>query len=145
MYITVKILQGKECKLEVTDSTKICDIKERVAQSLNVVPTLQRLVYKGKTLTDTACLHEYNIIDGAKIHLMVRKDGNTNATESLTPTKPTIKPDFYYDLHVYLRKHLTEEQTTKVISEFRKNYQGMINSMNFDDIERLAANNFTEF
>ncbi|XP_063600920.1 ubiquitin-like protein 4A [Penaeus indicus] len=148
MKVTVKILQGSECNLEVSGTTRIRDLKDKVEIILNVSPSAQRLVFRGKTLTDETSLEEAGITDGAKIHLMVKKGElsspslGASSSNSVSST-PTV--DFFAQLDTFLRKHLTQEQTTQVVNEFRKNCQLMVDSMNFDDIERFAASNFTEF
>lgn len=148
MKVTVKILQGSECNLEVSGTTRIRDLKDKVEIILNVSPSAQRLVFRGKTLTDETSLEEAGITDGAKIHLMVKKGELSSpslgaSSSNSVSSNPTV--DFFAQLDTFLRKHLTQEQTTQVVIEFRKNCQLMMDSMNFDDIERFAASNFTEF
>ncbi|ROT72183.1 ubiquitin-like protein 4A [Penaeus vannamei] len=148
MKVTVKILQGSECNLEVSGTTRIRDLKDKVEIILNVSPSAQRLVFRGKTLTDETSLEEAGITDGAKIHLMVKKGELSSpslgaSSSNSVSSNPTV--DFFAQLDTFLRKHLTQEQTTQVVNEFRKNCQLMMDSMNFDDIERFAASNFTEF
>ncbi|XP_042888021.1 ubiquitin-like protein 4A [Penaeus japonicus] len=148
MKVTVKILQGSECSLEVSGTTRIRDLKDKVEIILNVSPSAQRLVFRGKTLTDETSLDEAGITDGAKIHLMVKKGELSSpslgaSSSNSVSSNPTV--DFFAQLDTFLRKHLTQEQTTQVVNEFRKNCQLMVDSMNFDDIERFAASNFTEF
>ncbi|XP_045585774.1 ubiquitin-like protein 4A [Procambarus clarkii] len=148
MKVTVKILQGSECSMEVPGSSKISEVKNIVEEFLEIAPHAQRLVYKGKTLADETTLDEAGITDGAKIHLMVKKGDITSPSSAASSSKKLESPsamDFFAQLDSFLSKHLTREQTTKVVSEFRKNCQLMVDSMNFDDIERFAASNFTEF
>ncbi|XP_037802176.1 ubiquitin-like protein 4A [Penaeus monodon] len=148
MKVTVKILRGSECSLEVSGTTRIRDLKDKVEIILNVSPSSQRLVFRGKTLTDETSLEEAGITDGAKIYLMVKKGELSSpslgaSSSNSVSSSPTV--DFFAQLDTFLRKHLTQEQTTQVVNEFRKNCQLMVDSMNFDDIERFAASNFTEF
>ncbi|XP_071540903.1 ubiquitin-like protein 4A [Panulirus ornatus] len=146
MKITVKILQGSECNVEVLETAKVSEVKDIVCENLSVPPSAQRLVYKGKTLSDEITLEEAGITDGAKIHLMGKKgemaspSGGAGSSKNVAATS-----DFFIQLESFLSKHLTQEQTTKVVSEFKKSCQLMVDSMNFDDIERFAASNFTEF
>ncbi|KAG0730003.1 Ubiquitin-like protein 4A [Chionoecetes opilio] len=145
MRLTVKILQGSECSVNVSESSKVCEVKACVEQALNVPVSSQRLVYKGKTLS----AEELGVSDGGKIHLMVKKgEGVTGVPpapgSSHTPASaPAL--DFFMQLDSFLGKHLTQEQTDKVVNEFRKNCQLMVDSMNFEDIERFAASNCTKF
>ncbi|XP_066947311.1 ubiquitin-like protein 4A [Macrobrachium rosenbergii] len=148
MKVTVKMLHGGQCSMEVSGDTKISEMKTMVDEFLFVAPHLQRLVFKGKTLSEEMTVDDAGITEGAKIHLMVKKSESPSPANGAGSSKnispgPTI--DFFAQLSSFLSKHLTEEQTAKVVSEFRKNCQLMIDSMNFDDIERFAASNFTEF
>ena len=64
------------------------------------------------------------MIDGGKIHLMVKKGEGINnifpaAGSSKTPTSPPAL-DFFKQLDTFLGKHLTQDQTNKVVNEFRK-------------------------
>lgn len=149
MRLTVKILQGSECTINVPETTKVGEVKTSVEQALNVSAGSQRLVYKGKTLSDEMNLREVGVTDGGKIHLMVKKGEGVASTppapgSSKTPGSPPAL-DFFVQLDTFLAKHLTQEQTNKVVNEFRKNCQLMVDSMNFEDIERFAASNCTEF
>lgn len=148
MKVTVKMLNGGQCSMEVSGDTKVAEMKTMVDEFLFVAPHLQRLVFKGKNLSEEMTLDDAGIIEGAKIHLMVKKGESTspgNGAGSSKNVSPSPTIDFFAQLATFLSKHLTEEQTTRVVSEFRKNCQLMIESMNFDDIERFAASNFTEF
>lgn len=77
-------------------------------------------------------LTEAGVTEATKIHMMVKKgDGvapNTTTTtnsissaagSSKTPATPPPL-DFFVQLDTFLSKHLTQEQTNKVVNEFRK-------------------------
>ncbi|CAL4161566.1 unnamed protein product, partial [Meganyctiphanes norvegica] len=100
--------------------------------------------------SDEMTLDEAAITEGGKIHLMVKKSDNNpalaaSAGVSKVATNSLPHVDFFAQLETFLNKHLTNDQTVQVVSEFRKNCLLMMDSMNFDDIERLASSNFTEF
>ncbi|KAK4297098.1 hypothetical protein Pmani_030459 [Petrolisthes manimaculis] len=147
MKVTVKILQGSECTLNVPETTKVFEVKSSAEKMLSVSPSSQRLVYKGKTLSDDMTLKEAGVSDGGKIHLMVKKGEAVHGTGGAGSSKSTPQQqfDFFLQLDTFLSKHLTQEQTSLVVGEFKKNCQLMVDSMNFDDIERFAASNCTEF
>ncbi|KAL7637136.1 UNVERIFIED_CONTAM: hypothetical protein RMT77_011848 [Armadillidium vulgare] len=134
MKIYVKMLQGAEKLYEVNSHTTGAELKQKVAKDLNIDESSQRLVFKGKPVSDEIVLSSIGIGENARIHLMVKKG----------ESKPS-STNFYVQLDTLLRNHLSHEQTLKVIGEFKKNCQVMIDSMNFDDIERFAASNFTQF
>lgn len=136
MIITVKILQGKECSLEVTTSSLISSIKQQVAMELDIPVDQQRLVFKGKTLADGQCLRDYNIVDGNKLHLFVRKNEEPTDTPENTPTSV-----LWDHLQKTLDKYYTPENTRKILEEFKKNFEHTYKSLSLDDIERLAIYN----
>ncbi|KAG0430952.1 hypothetical protein HPB47_022227 [Ixodes persulcatus] len=73
MFISVKILQGQECTIEVSASSSISAVKQLVAQELQIPVDQQRLVFRGKTLSDGLSLEDYNIEEGNRLHLFVLK------------------------------------------------------------------------
>ncbi|MPC33426.1 Ubiquitin-like protein 4A-A [Portunus trituberculatus] len=111
---------------EVPETTKVSEVKTSVEHALNVPASSQRLVYKGKTLSDEMSLREVGVTDGGKIHLMVKKGEGVASTppapgSSKTPGSPPAL-DFFVQLDTFLGKHLTQEQTNKVVNEFRKGH-----------------------
>ena len=77
-------------------------------------------------------IDEAGIIEGAKIHLMVKKSETPSPANSAGSSKnfsPGSTVDFFSQLATFLNKHLTEEQTTKVVSEFRKVREAKFNSV----------------
>lgn len=130
MLISVKILKGEECTIEVSASTSIISVKQLVAQQLQIPVHQQKLVFKGKTLSDSQCLCDYNIVDGNKLHLFISK-GAQSASSSI----------FWDQLLKFLEKHFTPSDAMKVLEEFKKNQASKMASLSLDDLERLAALN----
>ncbi|CAN0024219.1 unnamed protein product [Lampetra fluviatilis] len=50
MIVSVKLLQGGECSLEVSESDLVSRLKELVERELKVPSEQQRLLFKGKPL-----------------------------------------------------------------------------------------------
>lgn len=73
---------------------------------------------------DEMTLREVGVTEGGKIHLMVKKgEGVANASPAAGSSKTPVSPpalDFFMQLDAFLGKHLTQEQTNKVVNEFRK-------------------------
>ncbi|XP_013773809.1 ubiquitin-like protein 4A-B isoform X2 [Limulus polyphemus] len=134
MLISVKILQGKECSIEVAASTSINDVKQLVAQQLDIPVDQQRLVFKGKTLSDGSSLCDYNIVEGNKLHLFVRKEEKDASSMS----QSTVLWD---ELENFLLKHFTPNDAKKVLMEFKKDFTSSVTSLSLDDIERIAITN----
>ncbi|WWC87550.1 uncharacterized protein L201_002440 [Kwoniella dendrophila CBS 6074] len=73
--VTIKCLKPSltlPITANLTDT--VTDLKSQIAKSSSSAPSVdsQRLLLKGKALTDTKLLKEYDIKDGATIHLMVK-------------------------------------------------------------------------
>ncbi|GIY68857.1 ubiquitin-like protein 4A [Caerostris darwini] len=131
MLISVKILKGGECDIEVSASASINSVKQIVAEQLRIPVDQQRLVFRGKTLLDSETLCDYNIVEGNKLHLFVLKDAPSEEEESA--------PDFFEQLHKCLEKYFSPSDTEKVIEEFRKNLSDQLRHLSLDDIERFAT------
>ncbi|GFT41664.1 ubiquitin-like protein 4A [Nephila pilipes] len=134
MLISVKILKGGECDIEVSATASINSVKQIVAEQLRIPVDQQKLVFKGKTLLDSETLCDYNIEEGNKIHLFVQED--EQQTESV-PEEPI--PDFYEQLQKFLQKHFSPADALKVLEEFRKNLADQLRHLSLDDIERIAT------
>lgn len=69
-------------------------------------------------------LREVGVTDGGKIHLMVKKGEGVASTPPAPGSSKTLGSppalDFFVQLDTFLAKHLTQEQTNKVVNEFRK-------------------------
>lgn len=67
-------------------------------------------------------LNEAGISDGGKIHLMVKKGEAVQGAGGAGSSKSTPQQqfDFFMQLDAFLSKHLTQEQTSLVVSEFKK-------------------------
>jgi hypothetical protein len=70
---------------QLTDS--VADLKSLVAKSSSTAPAVdtQRLLVKGKTLSDTKLLKEYDLVDGATIHLLLKPADKAHPGPSSSP------------------------------------------------------------
>ncbi|XP_067133851.1 ubiquitin-like protein 4A [Centruroides vittatus] len=132
MIITVKIIKGKECTIEASASSSVSTVKQLVAEELQIPVEQQRLVFKGKTLSDSSCLCDYDIVDGNRLHLFVRKKGENYYCETNV---------LWDHLQKFLEKHFTPTDAKKVFEEFHKNFYASFSKLSLDDIERLATSN----
>lgn len=137
MLISVKILKGGECDIEVSATASVNRVKEIVAQQLRIPVDQQRLVFKGKTLLDSDNLCDYNIVEGNKLHLFVREDAMSESSNTTAASQPP--PDFYEQLQKLLEKHFSPSDAEKVLEEFRKNLSDQLRHLSLDDIERIAT------
>merc|ERR1719300_854764 len=113
MKLTVKILQGVECCVEVTEENTIEDLKSAVEKELNIPAGSQRLILKGKTLQDSTVLREYKIKDGDKVHLSVKNPPPAAADDSRSILEA--------ELHKHMKDHFRgEEECRKITSAILK-------------------------
>ncbi|XP_003740043.1 ubiquitin-like protein 4A [Galendromus occidentalis] len=140
MQITVKILGGQECSLEVTSSMLITDLKKELSVRMNIPVESQKLVFKGKTMLDASKVGEHTLEEGAKVHLVVSKApvAGSSSASSNNASSTTHEPEFWAILNELLSKHFAPEDVEKIIKEYRADLEGGLQSLNLDDIERMA-------
>ncbi|XP_023321941.1 ubiquitin-like protein 4A [Eurytemora carolleeae] len=135
--ITVKILQGAECALEITEDNTTEDLKAGVERELKIPTENQKLVLKGKTLQDFTTLKEYKIKDGDKIFLVV-KPGSVPAVPPTT-VLDTPRSKLEAELHKILKDSFrSAEDCDKVVASFLRILERRISSLSLDDIERFC-------
>ena len=101
MQIFLKTLSGKTIVQDFWPTDPILTIKQRIQDVQGVPIKQQRLIYSGKELDDNITLQDYNIENGASIHLLLRLiggrrkgNGNVGWSDSNT-THITYDPDDY--------------------------------------------------
>lgn len=132
MIITVKILRGRECTIEASDSSSVSFVKQIVARELDIPVDRQRLVFRGKTLSDGQCLGDYDIVDGTKLHLVVRK------TELEDDETQQESSSLWNELEQILVKHFTKDDASRVLENFKKELECIVQESSLDDIDRFA-------
>ncbi|KAK6177414.1 hypothetical protein SNE40_015519 [Patella caerulea] len=132
MHLTVKVLNGEECTVSASPSSMVTDIKEQVSALLGVPASGQRLTFKGKSMLDSKKLSEYDIVDGVRIMLTVKKtDNKDSAVITASPV--------WQKMLLFLKRHFKEKDADLVLKEFIKNFDNGLSSLSLDDIERLAT------
>jgi len=132
MKVTVKILQGVECCVEVTENNTTEDLKSAVEKELNIPPGSQRLILKGKTLQDKTILKEYKIKDGDKVHLAVR---NSAVFEKKTCSRSELENA----LRKIIKEHFrNEEDCNRVVAATIKIFEQKLVNLSLDDIEHIC-------
>ncbi|BET00313.1 UBQ [Nesidiocoris tenuis] len=131
MKITVKILQGQETTLEVTDQTSVRDLKQHVFQALKIPVNQQKLLLTGKPLSDEKFLIDYPLIkDGTKINLVVKKIDEDSVLKAAITN--------------FLRKNYNEQDSLKIADEFMKEFYRSMSTLNLEDIERIATSFYSD-
>lgn len=138
MIITVKILRGRECTIEAPVTSSVSFVKQLVARELDIPVDQQRLVFRGKTLSDSHSLGDYDIVDGTKLHLVVRKSDLAQDEDGHLLQCRSKRLEFYAELEKTLIKHFTKDAAAKVLEQFKKELDSTLQDMSLDDIERFA-------
>jgi len=145
MKISVKILQGAECCVEIVGADSVEHLKELVKVQLNISPSDQRLLHKGKTLQEGTLIQEYNLREGDKLHLVVKKDSTPPATVVPssgcieTQTEPSARSLVEQEMQRLLKPHYnSDSEVRKVVSAFVKIVDKKLVTLSLDDIERIC-------
>lgn len=146
MKVNVKILQGAECNVDIIPADSVDHLKQLVQVQLNISPSNQRLLHKGKTLQDGTLLEEYNLREGDKLHLVVKKEASPVVKASVstgcieTQTETPVRVVLEREMTRILRSHYSSDtEVRKVVSVFIKNVDKKLSALSLDDIERICA------
>ncbi|XP_039630567.1 ubiquitin-like protein 4A isoform X1 [Polypterus senegalus] len=144
MLLTVKPLQGKECCLQicifsqVSENETILNVKHLVSERLNIPVLQQRLLYKGKALSDEHRLSDYAIGQDSKLNLVIKPSAEKPSPEDDQPL--TSSPSsVWHSLPAVINKHFSPADATKVLEQLHKDYECSLRQLSLDDIERLAT------
>ena len=114
------------------------------------------MLHKGKTLQDGTLIKEYNLKEGDKLHLVVKKDSTPPAAAAVTEPKPSVTKTSSTGCietqteilpRVLLEREMTrilkphyssDSEVRKVVSAFVKNIEKKLNALSLDDIERIC-------
>ncbi|CAH1783006.1 unnamed protein product [Owenia fusiformis] len=136
MLITVKILKGRECTIQVMPEDTVIEVKAIVERELGIPPQEQRLVYKGRPLSDDQTLTDCNVTQNAKLFLVVKK-----TSENTERTAESKEPALWKELNTFLTKHYAAKDIPHIIDQFKKDLEKTVQSLSLDDIERIATVN----
>lgn len=69
--ITIRTLTGRATTLVVQPTDCIGNIKERYEVLEGIPKTMQRLIFAGRALEDHRTIEDYQISDGARVHMVL--------------------------------------------------------------------------
>ncbi|XP_015516019.1 ubiquitin-like protein 4A [Neodiprion pinetum] len=137
MKIVVKILQGRECVVDILPSNTVLELKHKVSESLGIAVPHQKLIHTGKALADDQLLSFYPTIkDGCKLNLFVKKQIQSEGKSAQGDTGIQL---FRSEMSRVLRHYYTESETQSIINEFMKDLKKKVDGLSYDDLERLAT------
>lgn len=141
MQITIKVLKGTDCTLEVSykiwsprkrfkiheistqvsPTSTILEVKQQIETELQISAANQKLLLLGRPLNNEQTIGSYpNIKEGTKLNLVV------------------MKPCLRDSIQRGFRKHYPEQQAERLTNEFMTDFERKLNEQSLDDLERFA-------
>ncbi|KAK0080727.1 hypothetical protein PV325_013454 [Microctonus aethiopoides] len=139
MKVLVKILQGRECVVDISPTETVLELKNKVRDLLGVDVPQQKLLLTGKTLADENPLSFYpGIKDGSKLNLVVKKESQ-GPSEDKSSQNNSGTALLKESVAKILKHYYTESESESITNEFVKDLKNKLNKLSFDDLERLAT------
>uniref|UniRef100_V9L9Y2 Ubiquitin-like protein 4A n=1 Tax=Callorhinchus milii TaxID=7868 RepID=V9L9Y2_CALMI len=156
MLLTVKLMHGRECDLEVGEDEMVGAVKNLLAERMHVPVSQQRLLYKGKALSDERRLSDYGICVDTKLNLIVKVDrvspGEERGRHQVSPGEERGRHQgspgeerggnrsvLWQQVTQILSHHFTLIDAGKVLEQLQKDYDRSLRLISLDAIERLAT------
>ncbi len=89
--VVIKTINNDVYNIPVTNSTPIHQLKDAIRESTTIEIDRQRLIYRGKVLTDESFVRDYNIEDGHTVH-MVARPANYREIQQSVNSPPQSRP-----------------------------------------------------
>lgn len=145
MKLTVKVLgKSDDFDIDVPDETIQVSVLKHLIECKRGIPfNSQRILFKGKTLSDAKSTKDYGIEDSCKLHLSIKTSETVVSAAKEAPIISSNNPshsneDFLIKLEKILRRHFTPGDAEKVFLKFSEVYEGIVDAVSLDDIERIA-------
>lgn len=95
--IIIKTINNENHNIMINSSSSISSLKSLIRNSTSIEEERQRLIYRGRVLSDESELKDYNIENGHTIHMVARPENfrelqnnaNQNTTSTATSTNST--------------------------------------------------------
>jgi hypothetical protein len=72
LNIVIKTVNNEVHNISVNNSTSVYNLKDSIRQKTSIDIDRQRLIYRGKVLTDESIISDYNIEDNQIVHMVAR-------------------------------------------------------------------------
>ncbi|ORX62271.1 ubiquitin-like protein [Hesseltinella vesiculosa] len=138
LEISVKILKpASQFKItRLAADTTILELKQRIYQQQMVPVKQQRLLLKGKVLTDDKTLADYQMTKDTTLHLMIKAAPASTTDDAAPAATPTSQPApatlshearqtltsdvFWSSIQQTLEQHLSVADSELVLSQWKK-------------------------
>jgi len=75
MHFFVKTVDGKSFAVAAEENQPISDIKGSIEEVSHIPTSMQRLVFGGAVLNEASSLHDYDVVEGSTVNLILRLRG----------------------------------------------------------------------
>ena len=92
--ISIKLLNGDIFDIKICQSELVLNLMWKIESQLHVIPSQQRLIFKGKNLESHKSLDQYDVVDDSTVHCVEMMNSETN-TKIVTFIIPYNKTTFH--------------------------------------------------
>lgn len=138
MFLTVKLLLGRRCSVQVSGQESVATLKKLVSERLQVPEEQQHLLFRGQLLADDKRLSDYCIGPNASINVIMRPPEKTAPAEALQPQP------LWHQLRRVLAKHFGPQDAKAVLRLLRQEHEERLRRISLGHLEQLARDLLTE-
>ncbi|KAM9685461.1 ubiquitin-like protein 4B [Trichechus inunguis] len=143
MFLTVKLLLGHRCHLEVSGKESVAMLKKLVSKRLQIPEEQQHLLFRGQLMDDDKCLSDYCSGPHASINVVIRP--LEKAAEKARQAKPGPSPQpLWHQLGQVLAKHFEPRDAKAVLRLLRQEHEQRLQRVSLEALEQLARYLLTE-
>merc|ERR1712070_146070 len=92
MHILVQTVTGKNCGINVVDTTPISELNAEIENVMGIPSESQKLIFNGKKLESEMTVSDYMMEEESCVHLVVSLDGGAKGKKKKKMVKKTKKP-----------------------------------------------------
>ncbi|XP_062940479.1 ubiquitin-like protein 4A [Cynocephalus volans] len=140
MQLTVKVLQGRECSLQVPEDELGSTLKHLISEKLNVPVCQQWLLFKGTVLAYGKRLLDYSTGANSKLNLVIKPLEKVLLEEGTAQRLATSPPLPVWQLiSKVLARYFSAADASRVQQQLQRDYERSLSCLTLDDIECLAS------